>query len=77
MPATTAPLTGDDAALQRAAARNALRSAAAMCWDLHRLLPHDEPWRGPASVAYRLRVAELRERIDAACAVLSAAEAAL
>jgi hypothetical protein len=47
------------------------------CLALHRLLPGDEPWHGPASAAFRLRVASLRARLDAACVALEIAEVEL
>lgn len=47
------------------------------CLALYRLLPGDEPWRGPASVAFRLRVARLKARLDAACVALEVTEVEL
>jgi hypothetical protein len=77
MAASTTQLVADDSALRRAKALAELHAIQSMCRGLHRLPPEGGPWRGAASAAYRLRVAGLRERVDAACAALSAAEASL
>jgi len=69
--------SSDEAQLRHSTVRTALQSAEASCWGLYLLLPDEQPWHGLASGAFRLRVAALRERVDAASAALNAAEAAL
>lgn len=54
-----------------------VRAAEGDCLLLHRLIPDAGAWSGPAEWAFGLRVEGLRERIEAAYAALSAAEAEL
>jgi hypothetical protein len=67
----------DESASERAAVRARVRAAEADCLLLYALLPGVQAWNGPASRAFGLRIAGLRERIEAAHAALAAAEAEL
>lgn len=70
-------LPSDEAALRRASVLAAVNAVEAACGGLCLLLPVEQTWRGPASVAFRLRVAGLRDHVDRALDALAAARAML